>query len=504
MKNIKIGLAIGMLALTAFTSCKKLELTPFTAIPTEDAFKTVRDAQTWNNGIYAFLRGRQYGAYTITQDVQADQLNASLAYGNRNGAPHRWGDSFQAGETTDKWSAYYSAIANINLIIQGYTTITPNTAAETASLNKYKGDAYLARAYYYHQLALRFCKAYNPTTATTDLGLPLVLTYINPIYAELPSRATLKATFDQILADIAIAKPLLSSTAGVQGAVSFNIDVANALEARILLDMQDWTGAYNLSNALIVGNKYPLLNTAAALKAYWHTDTRQESILQLFTSTAAGEGVNTNSIYLGFTVGTGGAANYFTPDFIPTKKILDTYADNDFRKAIYFEPKRVIIENITYNNTIQLVNKYPGNPALFTSTNTNYAHAPKVFRIAEQYLIAAEAAANGGNPSNALTALNALRVSRGLEALVGLTGTPLTQAIRDERTRELAFEGFRLFDMKRWGLGFTGREAQNVNVINTGANFNLLTIDAANPKFTWGLPPSEITINSNLTQNPGW
>jgi len=99
MKNIKIGLAIGMLALTAFTSCKKLELTPFTAIPTEDAFKTVRDAQTWNNGIYAFLRGRQYGAYTITQDVQADQLNASLAYGNRNGAPHRWGDSFQAGET---------------------------------------------------------------------------------------------------------------------------------------------------------------------------------------------------------------------------------------------------------------------------------------------------------------------------------------------------------------------------------------------------------------------
>ena len=86
MKNIKIGLGIGMLALMAITSCKKLELTPFTTIPTEDAFETVRDAQTWNNGVYAAFRGRQYGPFTITQDVQSDQLNASLSYGNRNGA----------------------------------------------------------------------------------------------------------------------------------------------------------------------------------------------------------------------------------------------------------------------------------------------------------------------------------------------------------------------------------------------------------------------------------
>jgi hypothetical protein len=504
MKNIKISLGIGMLALMAFTSCKKLDLTPFSSIPTDDAFQSVRDAQTWNNGVYAIFRSRQYGAYTITQDVQADQLNASLAYGNRNGAPHRWGDSFQAGETTDKWSGYYSAIANINLVIQGYETITPATPAETTSFNKYKGDAYLARAYYYHQLALRFCKAYNPATAATDLGLPLVLTYVNPLYAPLPSRATLKATFDQILADIAVAKPLLANTAGVQGATTFNIDVVNALEARVRLDIQDWTGAYTLANSLIVANKYPLFNTAAALKGYWHTDTRQESIMQMATSTVSGEGVNTNNIYLGFTVGTGTNPNYFIPDFIPSKWVIDSYADNDLRKAVYFEPKRVVIENIVYNNTIQLVNKYPGNPALFTSTNTNYANAPKVFRVAEQYLIAAEAAANANNPAGALLALNSLRVSRGIDALSGLTGTPLTQAIRDERTRELAFEGFRLFDLKRWGLGFTRREPQNLNVINTGPNFNTLTIDAANPKFTWGIPPSELTINSNLVQNPGW
>jgi starch-binding outer membrane protein, SusD/RagB family len=38
-----------------------------------------------------------------------------------------------------------------------------------------------------------------------------------------------------------------------------------------------------------------------------------------------------------------------------------------------------------------VINKYPGNPALFTAASTNYQHKPKVFRVAEMYLIAAEA-----------------------------------------------------------------------------------------------------------------
>ena len=152
------------------------------------------------------------------------------------------------------------------------------------------------------------------------------------------------------------------------------------------------------------------------------------------------------------------------------------------------------------------VNKFPGNPALFTSTYTNYQHAPKVFRSAEQYLIYAEAAAKVGGASEALalTTLNALRSARGLTALSGVTGSALMTEIRNERTRELAFEGFRLFDLKRWHLGFTRGTAQDLGAINVGSNYNTISIVADANQFVWGIPTYDININTNLVQNPGW
>jgi hypothetical protein len=165
----------------------------------------------------------------------------------------------------------------------------------------------------------------------------------------------------------------------------------------------------------------------------------------------------------------------------------------------------VIIQGINYP-TMWVVNKFPGNPALFTGTFTNYQQAPKVFRSAEQFLIFAEAAnrLGGANDALALTALNTLRVARGLTALTGINGATLTAEIRNERTRELAFEGFRLFDLKRWGLGFTRGTPQNLGAINVGSNYNTINIAADNPQFVWGIPTYDININANLVQNPGW
>jgi hypothetical protein len=97
-----------------------------------------------------------------------------------------------------------------------------------------------------------------------------------------------------------------------------------------------------------------------------------------------------------------------------------------------------------------------------------------------------------------------LRVARGLTALTGVSGAALISAVRDERTRELAFEGFRLDDLKRWNLGFTRSGAQDVNTINVGSNYNTLSIQANDPKFVWGLPANDVTINKNLVQNQGW
>jgi hypothetical protein len=500
MKKILNKNLIAFASILTLASCeKRLDLYPYNSIELSQSFQTIRDATTWNNGLYADLRGRVYGSYNITQDVQADQLNATLDFGNRNGNPHRWGTSFLAdyGALSGAWGGYYGAIRNVNITIAGYDKIKTNNATELATLNKCKGDAFLARAYYYSELILRFAKAFNPSTAANDLGVPLVLEY--NLEAR-PARATVKQVYDQILSDIAIAKTNLANTPGLAGSNRFNIDVAVALEARVRLHMQDWAGAMAAANTLITGNKYPLLNSVANLDRMWTNDLATEVIFNCAVVRQI-EPPNTNNAYLGFN----GATNKFVPDFIPTTSFINLYAATDFRRQVYLRQVPVIIQGINYP-TMWVVNKFPGNPALFTGTFTNYQHAPKVFRSAEQILIYAEAAnrLGGANDALALTALNTLRVARGLPPRTGISGATLTAEIRDERTRELAFEGFRLFDLKRWGLGFNRGTPQNLGAINVGSNFHMINISASDPQFVWGIPTYDLNINTNLVQNPGW
>ena len=497
MKKLNIFFTAGVVLLTSVTACKKIDnLHPYDEITVPDAFTSVKDAASWDVGFYAGFRSIQYGEYMVATDVQADELNATLDYGNNYGSMHRWGQYFLADDYTlaDNWNTPYNLIADINVALTGFKNIKPANTSETAKLNQYTGDALLARAYCYHRLILRYAKAYDPATAASDPGVPLLLSYNKE---DKPARATIKAVYDQILADITQAKTDLANVAGAQGASTFNIDVATALEARVRLSMHDWAGAYTAAKSLIDGGKYPLINNLAAFQAYWTNDTKQESIFQAYVSTT--QTPNANSIYLNYN--TSNSDN--DPLYIPTTKMVNLYDKNDIRKSTYFVDTTAIVSGVKYHG-LYLVNKYPGNPTLFTTANSNYQNAPKVFRIAEIYCIAAEAAANNSDATGALTALNALRQARGTAALSGVAGTSLTQAIQDERTRELAFEGFRLDDLKRWNLGFDGRPAQNNTVIQSGNVYNGLTISAGDPKFTWGIPINDVTVNPNIKQNPGW
>lgn len=493
MKKLILGIVGVAMTLTAITSCKKLDLKPYNAIDIANGFTSVTDAKYWNTGIYAGLRARTYGSYNVLQEVQGEQLNASGDFGNRNGAPHRWGAFLNADDFSGTYQGYYSGLANVNVVIKGYEQIQASAGAQTDSLNTYKGDARMMRAHYLHELVIRYAKPYNPTTAATDLGIPLLTEF--DLLGK-PARATVKAVYDQILADIAVAKTL-NKRANVRGARYFTPDAVLALEARVRLNMQDWAGAYAAANTLITSGRYPLYNTAASLKSYWATDATQEDIMRINATLT--EVVNTNAIYLGFN----GAGGYYVPDFIPTQTVVDSYDNADLRKNVYFEQKLILIQGVRYPN-VWLVNKFPGNPGLFTTTFTNYQNANKIFRIGEVYAIAAEAAANLNDAPNSLAALNALRQARGLTALSGLTGAALTAEVRAERTRELNFDGLHLWDLKRWGLGFTRGAAQVPAAVQQSTGFTGLTIAATDPKFVWGLPTNDIILNPNLVQNPGW
>lgn len=494
MNTTKIKLAIGALSLVTMTSCSKklLNLNPSNEIALGESFTQVSDAQKWDAGMYASLRGNTYGQFIMATDIQADQLNATQDYGNNYGGQHTW-EGFTAGDYTisGEWSQYYSAIASIDVAIEGFAGIKPTNATDSASLNQYLGDAYLARAYYFHQLVLRWAKAYDPSTASTDPGIPLTTKYD---YTALPSRATVADSYTQILSDITAARALLNGVTGSTGSKTFSQDAVLALEARVKLCMQDWAGAKVAADSVIATGTYPLISNQADFANIWASDAGDESIVQLNASQPQ-EVPASENVYISFNSSTG----FNDPLYMPAQWMVDLYDNADIRKTAYFLNGSVAIQDVEYDN-VWVVNKFPGAPYLQTGTYSNYEQAPKIFRVAEDYLISAEAAFQAGNTGAALTTLNQLRVARGTAALGAVT----LQDIMDERTRELAFEGFRLDDLKRWNLGFTRHGSQNPNMLVGGANYTGQTQPAGAPKFVWGLPTNDITLNKNLVQNPGW
>ena len=495
MKKLFKILSLAVVFALSATSCD-LDRYPYDSIEQSQSFQTIKDATSLNTGLYAILRGRVYGIYMFSTDVQADLLNASLDFGNRNGSPHKW-TTFLADDYTirDTWSGYYGAITNINNVLDNIDKIVTTVPAEIASISLYKGEAYMMRAFYYHQLILRWAKDYEPGSATTDLGVPLVLNFDITLR---PKRATVAEVYTQILADIAQAKTLLT-TVGSKSAIKLTKDCVLALEARVQLCMHNYTGAVSTANSLISSGTYPLINTAAAFKAMWVNDNSTEVIFQPFFSQPSELGL-ANAIYLGFNA----ALVKYTPDFIPQKWVVDLYEDTDIRKLVYLEKKILYIQGVTYPD-IYCINKYPGNPTLFTAATTNYMQKPKVFRVAEMYLISAEAAAQTpATEGAALVTLNQLRTARGLTALSGVTGVTLMNAIKDEWVREMLCEGTRLDDLKRWKMGMVRKAPQNMSVITPGADFEQKSVAAGDNKFVWGIPANDLTTNTNMVQNPGW
>jgi len=495
-KIIRVLLASVVFAL-ATVSCD-VERLPYDVIESGEAFQSVSDAENMNNGLYAQLRNRMHGIQSYSTDIQADLLNATWDYGNRQGFPHRWTELLATDYTIrDVWQLYYSAINNVNNIIENQHLIEAENAQEQAQLDRYLGEAYFLRAYYFNRLAIRYGELYDPASAESDLGIALVLQFDIRLQ---PARASVAETYRQILDDLAEAKRLLANVSGAPSHHRISLDAALALETRVHLHMQNWSAVIPAAEQLINSGTYPLITTEEGLRDMWHHDTSSEVILQVYASHPNELG-SSMVPFLGYRA----AADDFNPDWIPNQWAVDLFEEGDIRKNVYFGQLPIHIDGIDYyDDGLWLVNKYPGNPALYTG-NTNYQHKPKVFRMGEIYMNLAEAQYYV-NEANALATLNALRVARGLDALSGLSGQGLLEAIQEERTRELMFEGWRLDDLHRWGLPVdrTNKPPQHTGPVIPGEDFVSLFREPYHHQMIYAIPSRDLTTNPNMVQNPGW
>lgn len=496
--------------LVALTGCN-MDLRPYSTIDLDNAVTSVQDAAKLRNFIYANMRGATSGSWVFAGELQADFFNASSDFGNNYGDLYRWDFTTSQGDAESMWSSCYGVIANNNFMLEAidnYIAETKDLSDEDkATLRLYKGEAYFQRAYMYFQLALRFCADYDPATAANEMGAPIVLKYA-PTSDEstYPGRESLQALMDRVLEDLDSASVMIT-TPGSVGAKYFTEDVVKAFRARVALYMEDYATAKTYARQLVEGGKYPLVADAAAYDSLFRKDSGEECIMQVFASISELPSSSQYG-YIGYSKNLG--KELYAPSFIPTKKAIDKFNQNDMRFTKGFIKVTATLSSGA--SEVYLCNKFPGNPDFYKgdATSNNYCNSPKPFRIAEQYLILAEAYARmtPARADSAVYYIAKLRENRIEGWENDINQGSIIEEIKNERIVELFAEGFRLFDLKRYGEGMDREEAQDPLLIYLPGDSRTekLNVLPENYRFVWPIPLAEITSNPQIRgqQNPGY
>lgn len=502
----KIYLAILFLAGLLVTSCD-MDKRPYGKLDDQSAIQGVNDCLRFRNGLYGSFRGLTTGSYVYSTDIQADLFHGTIANGNRVGLISNGNILSSDGDIKVYWAGLYSVINSANYLLEKIETLLKSdvfSEEEIRNIKRYEGEARFIRAYAYYWLADHFCQAYSAEKGDTPaLGLPIVTVYHptgdSSVYPGRSTQNELYSFIEQEMGDAynALVEFEKANNENIApNAIYLSSYAVLAFQARLALLKGDNATALSKAEEVINSGKYPLTEITD-YEALWTKDEGSEVIFRSFMSNTE-LGNSTGSTYL--------SDNLDNADYIPTFDVLELYGDEgDIRFDTYFE-----VWALTDSKTQAYVfKKYPGNESLKTGAQPNYMNMSKVFRTSELYLIAAEAAVNT-NPTLANKYLNDLRKKRiaGYEES-NYSGQGLVNAIRTERLKELLGEGFRLSDLRRWGLGFKRNPSHPENpaieniVVKLGAD---LSYEASDYRFVWPIPTDEMQNNPQLNgqQNPGY
>lgn len=451
-------------------SCdSKLDIIPQDVLDADIAITNLDDLETVLFGTYAALR--EDGLYQESMVYLPDLMADNLRIGNSNGGAFRteanW--MYTSGDDIETWEAAYSLIFKANTVISN-----ADRFEEGPMKNRIVGQALALRALGHFDLLRYYAPDYGRNSSAP--GVPVVL------FFEIgkPFRNTVAEVYDQIFEDLLTARTALGDVdEDIQANGPYFMDqrAVNALLARVSLYAQQWQDAVDYASSVIGSSS---LANPANYATMWSNDTDGEVLFSVIFATPD-EGrlgsrlfdVNTNRSTITLTAG--------------LAELYDQVNDIRYNSFVLLNP------DSNPGDDVYLPIKYPGRGGERGLNNA------KVLRVSEMYLIRAEAYTNlPSQEVEALVDLNTLRTSRIIGYTdVNLSGTALTDAIQEERRKELALEGHRWFDLRRAGKG-----------VQRGADCRGLTtnctLQAGDHRFTFPIPQDEILANGNMVQNDGY
>ncbi|GAB4247213.1 MAG: RagB/SusD family nutrient uptake outer membrane protein [Ekhidna sp.] len=367
------------------------------------------------------------------------------------------------GEATGTWQDGYQAINRANTVLLNVPLVNdfqPNEA------NQLTGEAYFIRALVHFELAKWFSLPWADGNGS-QLSVPVILdptTESADITS--PSRNNLGEVIAQVIADAEQAIALLDAT-GSRGINFASADAARALLMNVYLYQGDYANALSYANQLISSNRYALEATPLA---YVQRNTG-EAIFEILMNDQDNPGNLSLSSYHRPGVPDGSGRG----DIVATASLLAAYWPNDLRNDYLVSGGQFF------------TNKFPND-----GTNTDN---PTVYRYAEVLLTAAEALVETTNSVDPTAVGYVSEIyTRAVPGAAALTVADfasvadLRARIRLERRLELAWDGHRLHDLRRY---------QAADVDGTGTSWNA-------DELVWPIPQRDMDANPNLVQNPGY
>jgi hypothetical protein len=466
-----------LVAGSLFSSCQKtVEKNPTHTINGDDFFKTIDEYDFALTGAYQRLKlNGLYGGvnggsiFLSAADIAADNFyNGPDNLGSMNFA-FRWNYTADNPSVQGGWDDAYRVIMQTNVTLRG---IDRFVTTDPLKVNRIEGQARALRAFMHFELLRWWATDYDRNSGALGVA------YVDKFDVEqMPSRLTVKQSYDRIESDLKTARVMLSntdraiqSTTSTAGSNRAYIDrlVVDAMLSRMYLYANELDSAIKYSTIVI--NARPLASPDDFMDI-WHDASTAEVVWSIKYQTS--EAALAREVY---------QTSGDKISWEPVDDLLNLYDLTDIRYDAYWADV----------NGSTVLGKYSAKTTALA--NPDGVADFKILRTGEMYLIRAEAyARKTGLGVQALADLNALRFARG--ASTGSeTGAGLLNAIQVERRKELLMEGHRFFDLKR-----TVR-----TVSRTQECGSFCTLPPTSRAWAFPVPQPEMLANRNMVQNPGY
>lgn len=424
-----------IVSLILFSSCSKdfTETQFFQSDSASEGITSVEQLSSLLRGAYVSMRDANYLGcnYRAYAEVRSDEMYylfnspslVEVATYTLSGQ-----DVYSPPEFT--WKTIYQVVASANIVLSAPDDLPwgeGNTPQErTNEVKKLKAQAYTVRALAFFDLLRLYGQKYTGGT----LGIVLPTRYDANARS---TRATIAQTEAQIEADFQKAVELFGQVADSQGGTIVDlVDPAHknyisplavkALQSRYYLYKGEWQRAAECAQEVIFSGIYQPA-AASDLKSSFQKANASNSIFEL-------------------TVGINGTLSTQSYDYLIHSKGTGALAVSQQAQRLY-EPGDVRASLIETDDPLGVDMYFLNDKFSDLEGNSNI----KVIRYEEVMLNAIEALLNSGDDETALTLYNELREQRGLPEATSLS----PEKLKEERVRELLGEGFRYWDLLRWG-----------------------------------------------------